>query len=912
MHTSDRGALMFRRVNEWLQGHEEFKDRPPQSYFPRVTLKVVETEKEEFFGQVEDTDLVVLADVLNENGQTIEGKVDQGRDEVVLHEFMPMFHARQTPFGKGDLYRHQLLNSSAQPEVLRRFYNAQYAGVQGQASPTEDTVRFTRVSSLLNWQDLLDKQHRTFNWVVCYDTVVDRFLLKNTFPDTVQVIRYSMGLGPKQQHNLTVSSAARTQEMVVRRLRGRLYEMWPNIGEEQLLKIANRLVEEANELSGDIVLRAAGPGAFLNELIGLVSAKYLTERRYLEREENLGALTAWIYLDDYAHWFSGKYPDLVFVAASPRTDGRLDLHVEVVEAKCVSGTNYAQEASDADRQATQGVSRLSTAWTPKPNNGVGHLDAPYWYDQMVRAMVANLAVEGEQASSWDRFYRNLEEGNFELDMSGHAWAFCHDGQGTVPAGNKQEDGKTDLLPDEEPEHVVYYHHLSREGLHRTIRDLVGVELPGPTSVDEPEAVGGDYEQDQEVDHREQDLAQSAVKRHGSSVEQGIRSNGGPSATISERPEHLPVGSKGKPPEAGIDPEWLAQRGRDLDRVLHQFSIRAQSVDPELADVGPSIVRFKIRLKSGERLNRLQNVAEDIGRELALENTPIIANVPGSVYVGIDLPRSKPEMVPLLPLLDRLDAPAPGELPVILGQTPDGETLIEDLSDFPHLLVAGATNSGKSVFLRSLVLCLLKQHRPQDLRLLIVDPKRTDFTFFNRVSPYLMEGEVVTDQQKARDVLLDLVHNEMPRRQEVMAGRAFAIKDFNSSYPDEALPPIVAVIDEYAQLISIMSRSERDAFERDLMSLAAVARSTGIHLVLATQRPSHDVVTGTLRANLPASAAFKVANATNSRIVIDQGGAENLIGRGDMLFMRPSGTVLRLQAAFIGPADLDRFLRGMGY
>jgi S-DNA-T family DNA segregation ATPase FtsK/SpoIIIE len=148
---------------------------------------------------------------------------------------------------------------------------------------------------------------------------------------------------------------------------------------------------------------------------------------------------------------------------------------------------------------------------------------------------------------------------------------------------------------------------------------------------------------------------------------------------------------------------------------------------------------------------------------------------------------------------------------------------------------------------------------------------------------------------------------MPRRQEIMRGRSLRVKDFNRRYPSEALPPIVALIDEYAQLISIMTKRDREAFEQDLMSLAAVARSTGIHLILATQRPSADVVTGTLKANLPASIAFKVASAVNSRIVIDQNGAESLLGRGDMLFRRPSGELLRLQAAYIDEVEIQVYL-----
>jgi DNA segregation ATPase FtsK/SpoIIIE-like protein len=190
----------------------------------------------------------------------------------------------------------------------------------------------------------------------------------------------------------------------------------------------------------------------------------------------------------------------------------------------------------------------------------------------------------------------------------------------------------------------------------------------------------------------------------------------------------------------------------------------------------------------------------------------------------------------------------------------------------------------------------------------VDPKRTDFSFFNGL-PYLIGGRVIIDKNEARSVLLDLVQNEMPRRQKILEDRSARLKDFNQRYPKEALPPIVAVIDEYAQLlISISKKQDREAFEQDLMSLAAVARATGIHLVLATQRPSADVVTGTLKANLPVSIAFKVASAVNSRIVIDQGGAENLLGRGDMLFKQPDGELSRLQAPFIDEVSIQSYLK----
>lgn len=361
-----------------------------------------------------------------------------------------------------------------------------------------------------------------------------------------------------------------------------------------------------------------------------------------------------------------------------------------------------------------------------------------------------------------------------------------------------------------------------------------------------------------------------------------------------------------PPLPDVDPQWLNGKARELERALRQRGVQVLPIDLALADVGPSIVRFKLRLRPTESLKKIQGVAEDLARDLALASTPIIANVLRTTFVGIDIPREQTRMVELLPLLEGLGAPAPAELPIILGVTPDGILLSEDLSEFPHLLVAGATNSGKSVFLRSLLLSLITQYGPGQLELLIVDPKRTDFTFFNRL-PYLRGGKVLIDPKEARDALLELVRAEMPRRQDLIANRSMKVKLFNQRYPGEALPPIVALIDEYALLVSMMDRKERESFEQDLMILAAAARSVGIHLVLATQRPSADIVTSTLKANLDARIAFKVASSTNARVVLDEAGAENLLGRGDLLFRRPSGEIVRLQAPFMGEEAMQAYL-----
>jgi len=377
VHSTKRGAPLYRRVGEWLKAHEAFSERPADDYFPPVTLRVLECDYELLFQQVGETDLVILPDVLAEEGQTVEADLVDVQPTVSGEDSLPLYRAQQAPFERGEFTRTVLLTPPPQPRLLRNFYAVQWAAQRQKSIDSVSDVTFSQQISLLKWEDKLAELHRRFNWVVCYDTTVDRFLLEDTFPDSVEVIRYSLGLGIQRRHNLTVSSSYRARDIVESRLTANLEALLPGTPAEFRQQVAQHLVDQAKQVSGDIVLRAAGPGAYLNELIGMVVAKYETERRYLD--EHPGALTAWIYLDDFAHWFDGRIPDLLFVAIPPEANGELPLHIEVVETKCVGEANFREEAADADVQMVQGVNRLGQAWAPT----AAHLDAPYWYDQLL-------------------------------------------------------------------------------------------------------------------------------------------------------------------------------------------------------------------------------------------------------------------------------------------------------------------------------------------------------------------------------------------------------------------------------------------------------------------------------------------------------------------------------------------------
>jgi hypothetical protein len=899
VHTSQRGAPLFRRVSKWVASSQPETERQGQAYFPPVSVKVLECAPDAISSQHDDTDIVVLADVLAERGQQVGSQLEQPDADVPARGYLPTYRARQEPFQHGEQYRRVMLSAPQQPSLVRRFLLAQHAALTRRAPPPADEARFYRDLTLDEWKSEIERLHGRFNWVVCYDTSIDRFLLEAAFPDKVQVIRYSLGLGAKRQHNLTVSSSGRAQAIVIRRLARRLEQMFPRASDTFCTAVAGRLVDEAKRVSGDIVLRAAGPGAFLNELIGLVAAKFETEQRH--RAQHPDMLSTWILLDDFEHWFGGgKFPDLLFVGIGRGAAGQLVLHLQVLEAKCVGELSFDGEASDAQIQVRQGVSRLVGAFAP----GNQHLDALYWYDQLYRAVAGNLAVDPEQQELWELFRDHLHEGAFQFDLSGHAWVFCYDGQAQV-AGKPAERL---FLPQtrDRPEVSLRAHHYGRNELAGVLQALINARGG-------PEALPDVWNQ---PPNDEQPL-------HSEAASQAPAPPPPPNPEQRPQPEPQAIGqppaaqessnrsalSAATPEPSGIDAaeqQWLESMARELERALRLRSIQTFRINPGDADVGPSIVRFKLRLHPSESIKKIQSIAEDLARDLALSSTPIIDNVLRTNFVGVDIPREHSQLIELGPLLARLGTPGIAELPIIVGLGPDGKLLVDDLSTFPHLLVAGATGSGKSVFLRSLLLSLMTQYPVGKLELLIVDPKQTDFSFFDGL-PYLRSGKVFTQHDEAQAALLELVRGEMPRRQQLMKGRSLNIKEFNRRFPEQAMAPIVALIDEYAQLMSILNKKDAESFERDLMSLAAVSRSAGIHLVLATQRPSADVVTSTLKANLDARIAFRVASSTNSRVVLDSPGAENLLGRGDLLFRRPSGEILRLQAPFMNEEQMQAYL-----
>ncbi len=364
-------------------------------------------------------------------------------------------------------------------------------------------------------------------------------------------------------------------------------------------------------------------------------------------------------------------------------------------------------------------------------------------------------------------------------------------------------------------------------------------------------------------------------------------------------------------EISFDDEFDRQRARLIEETLASFGAPAKIVE---INRGPTITQFGvepgfIESRSGQmrvRVNKISALADDLALALSAKRIRIQAPVPGRSFVGIEVPNEAISLVALRDVLEseafqRLKSP----LRFALGQDVAGHPTAADLAAMPHLLIAGATGSGKSVSVNAIICGLLLNNTPDNLRLLMVDPKRVELTGYNGI-PHLL-APVVVDLERVIGAL-QWVAREMDQRYHKLAqAGARNIVDFNerlAAQGESKLPYLVVIIDELADLMMLAP----DDTERTITRLAQLARATGIHLVISTQRPSVDVVTGLIKANFPARVAFAVASGVDSRVILDQAGAERLLGRGDMLFQAPDAAApVRLQGTFVSDSEIQRLV-----
>ncbi len=372
-------------------------------------------------------------------------------------------------------------------------------------------------------------------------------------------------------------------------------------------------------------------------------------------------------------------------------------------------------------------------------------------------------------------------------------------------------------------------------------------------------------------------------------------------------------------ETKINQEELNGNKNRIIDTLKNYGIE---IDKIKATIGPTVTLYEIVPAAGVRISKIKNLEDDIALSLAALGIRIIAPIPGKGTIGIEVPNQQPEMVPMRNILaSEKFQHSSFDLPIALGKTISNETFIADLAKMPHLLLAGATGQGKSVGLNAILVSLLYKKHPAQIKFVLVDPKKVELTLFNKIERHFLaklpnsEDAIITDNTKVIHTLNSLCIEMDNRYALLQDAQVRNIKEYNTKFisrklnPNDGhkfLPYIILVVDEFADLIMTAGKE----VEMPIARLAQLARAIGIHLIIATQRPSVNIITGTIKANFPARIAFRVTSKIDSRTILDAGGAEQLIGRGDML-LSTGNDLIRIQCAFVDTPEVEKITEFIG-
>lgn len=484
----------------------------------------------------------------------------------------------------------------------------------------------------------------------------------------------------------------------------------------------------------------------------------------------------------------------------------------------------------------------------------------------------------------------------------------------LPVNSFKEEPIEEVEPVEEEKPIVQELEITNEEKHDIVEEVVKpIEEPIVLSTDD----NGVQFTVEKIDEKEQELSPEQIA--AALVDQ-----------VGEYDPTLDLGTYQFPPldllenyggskDIVINTEEL---NANKDRILKTLSDYGIEIDKIKATVGPTVTLYEIIPAAGVRISKIKNLEDDIALSLSALGIRIIAPIPGKGTVGIEVPNLNPEMVPMRALIaSEKFQNTTMDLPIALGKTISNETFITDLAKMPHLLMAGATGQGKSVGLNAVLVSLLYKKHPSQIKFVLVDPKKVELTLFNKIERHFLAKlpdsaeAIITDTKKVIHTLNSLCI-EMDQRYDLLKeAQVRNLKEYNTKFiarklnPNNGhkfLPYIVLVVDEFADLIMTAGKE----VETPIARLAQLARAIGIHLIIATQRPSVNIITGTIKANFPARIAFRVTSKIDSRTILDSGGADQLIGRGDML-LSTGNDLIRLQCAFVDTPEVDKICDFIG-
>lgn len=878
-------------------------------------------------------DLVLLQDVIARNAE-IQWKSAPGTRHPDMLDHVPSRWSRRRPIGPGDTAAAVYLAAPVQPEAAQAYLNAVQIFLKGDNAQPGNVIPAREI----NFRDrelgeVFKQTHRIGEWVVNFDELVDRRLLSN---NGVSVIRHIHDRNVDR--NIVVSTTSRPR-LLHALLRERLDGIDPAIVATYGDNVVNRLINEANALSGQVVMRAARYGHFANELLGIV----LSMQRL---RAGLGASSSpvgWYFLDDFASWFGQREEQIAdIMAIAPRVEnGRPVLKIALSEAKFVGSEGYRAQAKKSARQLEETVIRVARALDPQHKR----IDRETWLHRIGDFMIEGMEpFDGLPTKGWDlhRWSDEVRQDRVPIALVGFSHIFVHDDESYVDAGGPTPLRGMDHCAQEVFDKPRVAAELRRfaaaapapsegraEEQQGWCNALVSQALEGgkPTTV-EPE-------QQEPHAHGAPDVQPQTAEAHGDGSEvpeqrlQEGATGGGEStlggseeAVASEEAAGLDHGDAGtgdtRWPSRALerwvqdgrasgedDPAalaWLDTTAKSLQRALRGYDMTAELLGTRLT---PNAALVRLRGTDELTVPKVERRRQELLTSHAIDVINVLA-APMEVIIMVRRPERA--ILRLQDLWRQRELPdtAPEEnTSLLLGaRESDGELLYLNVGDGfagyqphgPHTLIAGETGSGKGVLVQCLLLDICATNSPRSARIRMIDPKSgIDFPWLRRM-PHL-DGDLVTSQAEAIVVFEELVA-EMERRNRLLADTgASKLSQYNKKVaPDERLPRIWLFHDELADWMLI--DEYRDAVETNVTRLGVKARAAGINLVMVTQRPDKDALPMQLRANLSNRLVLKVADKRNSELVLDEPGAERLLGRGHLAAkLSGEGRVILAQVPF---------------
>jgi DNA segregation ATPase FtsK/SpoIIIE, S-DNA-T family len=859
------------------------------------------------------TDIVFSEDVIARQARL--GWYREGAKPVPMDRLVPAHWSRRRPTGLDDLKSVVYLCSPAQSSEGWAFLTALTTFVEGDWDG--DTKTRLLPARQLDFRDtttarIFDETHNLGNWVVNYDELLDRRQLLN---HDVRVIRYKQVA--TQGRNIIISSKAPLgllRSMVL----GRLRDLNLGLEDSGYLALADQFLEDAKEISGDIVLRAAKHGRNASELLGIVLSRFL-----LSHELGPDAILGWYFLDDYSDWLGQREEQIAdILALSPEegTDGSLRLTVLVAEAKYIDEGSLASKRKESQRQLRETVSRVTDAVFGNPER----LDRTLWLARLSDLILDGVLVSGSKGAKLTEWRRAIRDGECEIFVRGYSHIFVSSPSDATDCSDfvdvaNLENGFQEIFSRRQLKEIVL-RYLAKQNpssireenagnefwtkrVYRRPSDLksITITVPARTTTAEPSREGHAAQVSPVV--AEERSAEGSGQSEAA-VEIAAAGRGVGSRWAYPGIEGRLLSSSDSLAESAQDREWLKDIGNRTKGALQQFQLQSKLVESVLTP-NSALLRF-----AGSANLTVEQVLKRRSEFLTTHGINIISVSPAPGLVCIAVERPHRQLVRIQDVWKRWTPNSVlGNQELLIGIREDnGELLCISPGErhAPHTLVAGSTGSGKSVLLQNLLLAIAATNTPRDARIILIDPKQgVDYVQFEGL-PHLQSGLI--DDQALALVRLQALVGEMDRRYTLFKGtRTNSLGAYNRKVLEKERLPVQWVFhDEFAEWMLVEDYKEN--VTALVSRLGVKARAAGIHLVFAAQRPDANVMPMQLRANLGNRLILRVDSEGTSEIALGDAGAERLLGRGHMLAKLEGFPLVYAQVPYVEPDFIDEVVR----